>query len=236
MCEGEVARMASAKRNGGWRCRQPPLSHRRHLYLAVPTSAPGSFEGRSVEPKLEPYPSGVRSRPGPRSASPRPFAGAFALRLRHSLRKASRDDRACTEAQTLSLRGRREACAPVSFPAGSPLRAETLAVRRSADQELASLVPAPFGAESRSLGSVRWRDPWPKPRFRLTNRWIGIHWPACSQLPGRNPVLHDDLARPVRRWPCADFRPAKAGQTEDLHPPSACRLFPDRGSGSAGGR
>lgn len=93
-------------------------------------------------------------------------------------------------------------------PGGSPLgRSGTrVPVPAPCDSESRSFGPVGGGILGRSLGSA------------CGSPWIGILGPAGSQLPSRSPVLPDDLARPVRRWQRADFRPASAGQIRTCVP------------------
>ena len=76
------------------------------------------------------------------------------------------------------------------FPRGLPVRAEALAVRRSADSELASLFPPSRSLRPKLRFRVR-RDPRPKPRFRQAGHGPRSWALPGSQLPGRSPVLPD---------------------------------------------
>ena len=112
----------------------------------------------------------------------------------------------------LSLRDPFEACASTGFPAGSPSGPKPW---RFAARQISDLRPCSRSRRCRK----------PKPRIRLVAGSsaeasvppVAVHGSGSwvlpgSQLPGRSPVLPDNLARPVCRWQRADFRPAFAGQ------------------------
>jgi hypothetical protein len=107
---------------------------------------------------------------------------------------------------------------PLRCPRWLPVRAEALAVRRSADSELAFLFQAIGVVMDRSPRHRRRQDPWPKPWFRLTvhepKPWV----PPRSQLPGRNPVLPDPSGAE------APSEPVAARLSEDI---AFCRAGPE---------
>ena len=151
--------------------------------------------------------------PAPTVLSPAPCLAAM-----RKLRDASRDDQARTGGSGAYPSGVRPKLAPRQVspraprqgrsPGGSPLgRSGTrVPVPAPCDSESRSFGPVGGGILGRSLGSA------------CGSPWIGILGPAGSQLPSRSPVLPDDLARPVRRWQRADFRPASAGQIRTCVP------------------
>jgi hypothetical protein len=103
------------------------------------------------------------------AASPHcPVAGILAFRLERCA-PGSFEGRSSANGSTSILPGSRSRLAPGSvFPRAHRSGPGTLAVRRSADQEFASLFSPLPRPEVRYLGSFRQRDPRPKPRFRLT--------------------------------------------------------------------
>lgn len=67
---------------------------------------------------------------------------------------------------------------------------------------LASLFLLPRAVDGVILRLQGWQDPRPKPRYSPPGKPGSRPKPAASQLPDLvSPVLPDDPARPVRRWP-----------------------------------
>ena len=146
--------------------------------------------------------------PAPTVLLPAPCLAAM-----RKLRDVSRDDQARTGGSGAYPSGVRSRLAPRSgspraprqgrSPGGSPLGRSVTRVP----------VPAPDGAESRSLGSVWWQDPRPKPRFRL--------WQSMDRDPGSCRVRSSR----AEAQSCPTIWP---GQSAGGSAPTFVPLLPDR--------
>ena len=108
------------------------------------------------------------------------------------------------------------------FPRWLPVRAEALAVRRSADPKiLRSRLPPPRH-RSRSSVSLE-RDPSAKASGSARQSIGRSLWAAASQLPGRSPVLPDQVGAEAPSRPVAVRGPKSRCCRTDIGPkPRIC--------------